>query len=350
VTTLVAKLLRDLRTPLFVLALLLGGFQCLWVKIAQRIVTEISPFFANLTQMAGVRSDIIEERLFSGTGKIMQTLAGGERIRFERAMDMLSVGYVHPLMQIIFCIWAIGRAAGAIAGELDKGTMELLLAQPLARTRVVLSHLCVDLVTIPLLCLSLWGGTWLGTKIVGPFEVDPKVMEDMRTKAEAATKEGTASGSGMQRVVESFLRRAQTTTPATPPDLHVDVTAFASGLVNIGAFMFAVSGYTMWLSSAGRFRWHVMGLAVLVTLLQFALNLVGQLWDVLEPLRPLSVFYYFQPQQVILNHAWNVNFSAWNGGKPLVQVPVVAVLLAVGGFGYAMALRTFSRRDLPAPL
>ena len=48
-------------------------------------------------------------------------------------MDMLSIGYVHPLVQIIFCIWAVGRASGAVAGELDRGTMELLLAQPLSR-------------------------------------------------------------------------------------------------------------------------------------------------------------------------------------------------------------------------
>ena len=67
---------------------------------------------------------------FQGPGKILRTLMGGERIQLDNAMDMLSIGYVHPLMQTIFCIWAIGRAAGAIAGEMDRGTMELLLAQP----------------------------------------------------------------------------------------------------------------------------------------------------------------------------------------------------------------------------
>jgi hypothetical protein len=33
-------------------------------------------------------------------------------------MDMLSIGYVHPVMQFVFCISAVGRAAGAIAGEI----------------------------------------------------------------------------------------------------------------------------------------------------------------------------------------------------------------------------------------
>jgi ABC-2 type transport system permease protein len=70
---------------------------------------------------------------------------GGESIQLDQVMDMLTIGYVHPLTQTILCIWAIGRASGAIAGEIDRGTMELLLAQPVPRSRVVLAHLAVDL-------------------------------------------------------------------------------------------------------------------------------------------------------------------------------------------------------------
>ena len=113
--------------------------------------------------------------------------------------------------------------------------------------------------------------------------------------------------------------------------------------------MFAISGYTVWLSAAGRFRWRVLGLAVLLTLLQFLLNLVGQLWDALEPLRPFTLFYYYQPQQVILGASWDV--PLWGGnGPPLARVPMPAVLFGVGLAGYGLALWTFRRRDLPAPL
>ena len=35
--TLVRKLLRDVRVPLIVLMILLAAFQCLWIKVAQRI-------------------------------------------------------------------------------------------------------------------------------------------------------------------------------------------------------------------------------------------------------------------------------------------------------------------------
>jgi ABC-2 type transport system permease protein len=305
--SLLAKLLRDLRGPLLVVMLLLCAFQCLWAKITQRIIQELLPEFTRVMVLGD-----LERILFQGPGKLMQTLMGGESIRINSTLDMLSIGYVHPLIQAIFCIWAIGRAAGAITGEIDRGTMELLLAQPIARWRVVAAHFLVDLATIPLLCLSLWAGTWLGTWLVGMLSLEaPRGM-----------------------LVQA-----------------VDPRLFGPALGNVGALIFAVGGYTMALSAAGRFRGRVLGIAVLATLVQFLVNVVGQLWDLIEPLRQFTVFYYYQPQQVVLKDRWTVTVGQLaNGGAAGIQVPAVAVLLAVGLIGYAVALWTFCRRDLPAPL
>ena len=48
---LVVKLLRDLRWSLLAVVVLLAGFQCLWVKITQRTVVQIAPFFATLANL-----------------------------------------------------------------------------------------------------------------------------------------------------------------------------------------------------------------------------------------------------------------------------------------------------------
>ena len=130
--------------------------------------------------------------------------------------------------------------------------------------------------------------------------------------------------------------------PESPEELqkrlHTDLAAFGPSLWAVGGLLFAISGYTMWLSACGRYRWRVLGLAVFVTLVQFLVNVVGQMWDVLEPLRQWTIFYYYQPQEIIL-------------GKPWTQVlPALAVLYGVGAVGYALALWVFTRRDLPAPL
>jgi ABC-2 type transport system permease protein len=303
---LVCKLLRDLSLPLAVVALLLAGFQCLWAKITQRITEEILP---QITQRLPL--EFLIDVLFQGPGQIIQTLIGGETIQLTQALDVLSIGYVHPLTQAIICIWAVGRAAGAVAGEIDRGTMELLLAQPLARYRVIGSHLGVDLLTIPALCLSLWAGNWLGLWLFG--RIEPGAPVDVR-------------------------------------EVRIDPTALAPGLWNTAALMFAISGYTMWLSARGRFRGRVLGAAVLVTLLQFLVNVVGQLWEAAAPLRPATVFYYYQPQQIILRQQWSVDLGkVWDLGRPLA-VNVLGVLSAVGVLGYGLALWTFCRRDLPAPL
>ena len=293
------KLLRDLRVPLIVTMVLLFAFQCLWAKVTQRIISELLPAVTPFIPLMSLK-----EIIFKGPGKLMQTFMGGENIQLEAGIDMLSIGYVHPLMQTIFCIWAIGRAAGAIAGEIDRGTMELLLAQPIARWRVIVAHLGVDAVVLPLMCLAIWAGNWVGTALVGMLEIGA---------------------------------------PRGPFTMRVDPFVFAPALVSVAALIFAVSGYTMALSAGGRFRGRVMGIAVLATLLQFLVNVLGQLWDTVAPLRQFTVFYYFQPQQIILNNQWLVETAVgWVSG--------VGVLLAVGATGYALALWTFCRRDLPAPL
>jgi ABC-2 type transport system permease protein len=176
----------------------------------------------------------------------------------------------------------------------------------------------VDLAVIPLLCLSLWGGTCLGTWLVGPIQVE---------KADLEPPPGAP-----------FFPLAAESPEAQEARLHIDRMAFGRSLWAVGGLLFAISGCTMALSACGRFRWRVLGLAVFLTLVQFLVNVLGQMWDVLEPLRPWTIFYYYQPQEMIL-------------GKPWAAVlPALAVLYGVGAAGYAIALAVFTRRDLPAPL
>lgn len=292
--TLIAKLLRDYWLGLTVVAVLLFLFQLLWAKVASRISGEVLHAFAD----AGIGVAAIRDIIFQGPGKIIQTLLGGDSIRLEYAQDMLSMAYVHPLTQVILCVWAIGRASGAVAGELDRGTMELLLAQPLRRSQVILAHLAIDAITVPILCLSLWAGTCVGAYVVGFMD-------------------------------------------ATQEQLQVNLWRFGPALVNVGLLVFAVSGITMVISAAGRFRGRVLGIAVMAGLVQFLVNVIGQLWSPMEPLRPFTVFYWYQPQPIITQANWAEQAAVWQR---------FAVLAGVGAVGYMLALWTFCKRDLPAPL
>jgi ABC-2 type transport system permease protein len=340
---LVRKLLRDLRWGLLAMMVLLGAFQVLWAKVTERLLGQLSPLGNALASQAGMSPEDLQDRIFAGPGKIIRTIIGGETIKLDRAMDMLSIGYVHPLMQTCFCIWAVGRAAGAIAGEIDRGTMELLLAQPVARWRLVLAHFLVDVAAIPLLCLALWTGNWIGAWVISPIKTNqPELPGKLAYLVEL-------DFGGFQLRVRVAPPKGLVPKPPEP-DLTVRPMMFGRGLWLVGGLIFAISGYTMWLSSAGRFRWRVLGIAVFITLIQFLINILGQMWDDVAWMRPLTIFYYYQPQQVILSGDWCVTFREWNGGHDLFRLPMPLVLYGVGVIGYLMALWTLMRRDLPAPL
>src|SRR5262249_33787865 len=135
--------------------------------------------------------------------------------------------------------------------------------------------------------------------------------------------------------------------PEHPEPLHVSGLGELPGLTNTLAFMFAVSGITIALSASGRSRWKVMGYAVLIVVVMFVANTIGQLWEPSGFVRPLTLFFYYQPQKVMLDGNWLVDVSKEWSGMPLV--PGAGVLLSVGSLGYLFALWTFTRRDLPAP-
>jgi ABC-2 type transport system permease protein len=358
--TLVRKLLRDVRLPLVVVAVLLGAFQLLWAHVMARILGKLSPFFNSLAGLGGLTPKDIENVLFEGPGKILRTIIGGDRVVLDGAMDLLSIGYVHPLVIILTCIWAIGRAAGAIAGEIDRGTMELLLAQPLARSRLILAHLLLDGITIPVLCLSLWAGNFIGAWAVTPIKLEePKIKVSSPSRGldleiDSFDVGPVKLGPFKMRLKDPLSNRALRSGTRDPERMNrrlaIEPVRFGPALWLVGGLIFAVCGYTMWLSSAGRFRWRVLGLAVFVTLVQFLVNVLAQMWDQAAWVRPLTIFYYYQPQQVILSEDWCVTFAEWNGGSPLVRLPMPVVLYGVGAIGYVMALRTLVRRDLPAPL
>lgn len=301
---LVRKLLRDVRLAGMVVASLLFLFQILWARVTMRVTTQILSAF----EAAGVSPEAIMRILLNQDaqgrsnemlGQMVQTIIGGENIALDRAGDFMSISYVHPVVLTVLCIWAIGRSANAIAGEIDRGTMELLLAQPIRRAQVVFAHLIVDAILIPSLCAALWIGTYCGTWWMG-LQTAPNPLQ------------------------------------------QVDPFRFLPALLCIATLAFSVSGVTMAISSLGRSRARVWGWAIMVFLSMFLINVFGQIWpEYLEPLRPFTVHYHYRPQNLIQTEHWYAHGHVWFH---------LAMMGLFGVSGYAFAWFAFCRRDLPAPL
>ncbi|MFQ3651535.1 MAG: hypothetical protein SNJ75_14505, partial [Gemmataceae bacterium] len=132
--------------------------------------------------------------------------------------------------------------------------------------------------------------------------------------------------------------------PQVRKQLEIHAWRFLNAQPVVAGLIFAITGLTMFLSSLGRYRWRVMGIAVVTVLLMFMINVLGQMWEPAAVLRPWTLFYYFQPQQVIpLDGEWTVSFY----DRP---IPMLAVLYGTGIVGYGLAFVILARRDLPAPL
>jgi ABC-2 type transport system permease protein len=279
----------------FVVALLLFLFQLLWSRITSRVTTEI---LAGL-QRAGISLEFLQNlvlRRDEMMGQMVQAIMGGDRIALDQPSDMMSIAYVHPLVLTILGIWALGRAANAIAGEIDRGTMELLLAQPIRRSQIVLAQLCVDVIIFPTLCIVMWIGTYLGTSWMG--------LQDL-------------------------------------PARSIDPWRFLPALLCVFALLFSISGVTMAFSALGRSRARVWGVAISLFLSMFLINVLGQMWTEVEWLRPFTIYYHYRPQPIIQSPAWHSEGSIWFH---------LGVLISTGAGGYVLAWIGFCRRDLPAPL
>jgi ABC-2 type transport system permease protein len=327
---LVRKLLRDVRPALVVVCLLLFAFAAFWVKITQKVTTEIMPVSQSISRLKFGNPQVLERLFVRGPTKVSQAALGWGEMSFDRPTDFLAIGLLHPIVLVLCLVWGVGRASGAVAGELDRGTMELLMAQPVPRNRLILAHLLADAVVLPLICLSFFAGTQFGLWAVGDFVPDYRMLTE------------TGKDLGLVEFEGVF--------PANPPPLAVSGVGELPALVNTLALMFAIGGMTLALSAAGRSRWKVVGYAVLIVVVMFVANTVGQLWEPAAFTRPLTFFFYYQPQKIMIESAWLVDVGkAWDLDRP-VLVPAAGVLFAVGALGYAAALRVFTRRDLPAPL
>jgi ABC-2 type transport system permease protein len=330
---LVRKLLRDVRWPLAVVCLLLFLFSMLWVRVAWRVTTELAPYFNVLGGLAGNTQKDMEDMVFQGVGKVSQAVIGGSDINFQNPTDFLAVELLHPVVIVLVFLWAVGKTSGAISGELGGGTMELLLSQPVPRGTLILAHFLVDCITIPVLVLSISAGMHLGLWSVGEFRVNDEAVNKLVDKAPAFAQTKVRELVDKQKVL-----------PVKPEDQW-------KGAANLAALVFAMSGLGLFISACGRNRWRTTGWAVLLVLGMFVLNVIAQLWEPLGPVRPLTLFFYYQPHKHWLNDDWTADVGeCWGLGVGRLLVPAVPLLLTIGAAGYVGGWWVFRKRDLPAPL
>jgi ABC-2 type transport system permease protein len=94
-------------------------------------------------------------------------IAFGGQFDFTSAAGYLGSELFSFMIPALFLVATIGNGAGSIAGEEERGTLDLLLSAPLSRTRVAVEKLGAMVAEVAGLGLVLWLALWVGALAFG---------------------------------------------------------------------------------------------------------------------------------------------------------------------------------------
>lgn len=223
--------------------------------------------------------------------KEFEKLAGVPFATAATPTGRIAMAYVDPVVIFSLVAWSIGRGSDCVSGELGRGTMEMLLAQPVERSSVVLVQAAVTTAGAAALAAAAWLGTWLGIQTV------------------------------------QFAAEVR-------PVLYVPAA------LNLFAFAFCLAGIATLVSSLDSYRWRTVGIVAGIYVVQLMFKIVSRIAPGFGWLKYATFLGAFEPQGLVIrpDSAWT-ELVAMNGA-----------LLGLGVACYAAAVVVFSRRDLPAPL
>jgi len=236
--------------------------------------------------------------------RILKTLsaAPGEKLRAFRWMrDMgledapsstaiMMAFWNHPFIVLVVAVWAIGRGAGAVGAEIERGSLDLVLSRPISRSAYLAAQALVATAGLLAIALSLAAGAAIGSWY-------------------------------------NVLR--------TPPEW----LALLRPALNLAALGFAVHGYTLLFSSMDLVRWRPTMIGSVLTLAGFIARVIALIpifKD--EAWRPwaerFSIFSLYNPVDAVT-------------GREVYSFDV-SVLAGLGAACVGLAFLVFATRDLPA--
>lgn len=255
----------------------------------------------------------------------------------------ISLAYDELVVVGCVSVWAIARGSDCVSGELGRGTLEMLLAQPLSRRAVMLSQVGVTIAGIAVLAFCAWFGTWCGIQTLSAKQVVTPAIDLPFSLPFVGS--------------EIPIPFAEPETTYVPMVDLVDASLFIPASVGLFMFGLMIAGFSTLMSSWDRYRWRTIGIVVGVYVVQIVFKLVGMSADEVEWLKFLSAFTAYEPEAFVRiadqlsEFTWSFTMrrddGTWIGYGPMCFYTIMAT---IGIASYAIALRIFSRRDLPAPL
>jgi ABC-type transport system involved in multi-copper enzyme maturation permease subunit len=197
----------------------------------------------------------------------------------------IALSIIHPIAMILTSVFAVGFSSSAVAGERQRGYLEVVLARPISRRALYLTLAAASLSFVALSVTALLAGGLAGSTLAGVIG-----------------------------------------------ELAID----RMPLLWLNAFLLFASFAAIGLAASVSFDRlpPALGVTIGIVVTMYTLEVLGSLWPRAEFLQPYSLFHYLKAKAILMGAA---------------EPRDLVVLAVVIGAATAWALIVFPRRDLAAP-
>jgi ABC-2 type transport system permease protein len=213
----------------------------------------------------------------------IKAFMGGEILQAGNIAGLIAIGYEDPLILLLYMLYAVGVPTALLAGEVQRGTMELILSRQTTKLHV---YICTGLITIVgmyALVLVMFLGTVAATNMYHFYQEVP---------------------------LHSFFRLA----------------------IN-GGILASTVGAIALLAAACFRRGMAVSLTVAYLVVNYFISIITKWWPRMKWLDPFTIFNYVDGARIF-------NEPGWPVGDMLVLISVLVVSAVLGGV-------IWWRRDLP---
>jgi beta-exotoxin I transport system permease protein len=245
------------------------------LSVIESVLAYVMPTFAQQFSQQMLQVQFIQNLI-----KAMLGMNTGEALGPEM---FTSIPWAHPVVLAIVWAHAIVCCTRVPAGEVDRGTIDVLLGLPVSRWEVLTSDTIV----------------WLGSSI---FLAGTALIGNAIGSSAAAT--------------------------ASQPDM----TRRLIVLANLLCLYFVVGSFGWFVSTLSDRRGRAITLVFAVVLASFLLNYLAQFWSVAEKVSFLSILTYYRPLIILRDGHWPM--------RDMAILMILATLL------WSVAGAVFARRDL----
>ncbi|MBN1126456.1 MAG: hypothetical protein JXA82_15735 [Sedimentisphaerales bacterium] len=214
---------------------------------------------------------------------IVKSALGGEALQVGNLPALIAIGYNHPFVLTLYMLFAVAVPTGLLAGEVQKGTMELILSHSVTKSQVYICAAVLTIVGMMALVLVMFMGTVVATSVYDFGEPVP-------------------------------------------------LFRFFQAAVNGGLCAGAVGAVSLLSGASFRRRGTAVGLAVAYIMINYFLVILTDWWPRMKWLDAVSLFHYTNGRKVFALHVWPVS-------EMMVLASVLLIAVIAGGI-------IWQRRDL----